>query len=124
MAALQDAKEYRTTLELLESIGPIPALLNKLNKLTLNTGDTELRDHLGAISSYILRASSWAKNREFRVLSSLHRGDMMHLADYIEYKNRVLFLQKYCIDCIALQVPQWQIIATANNWGPLPTPKA
>jgi len=121
--SLQDDKEYRAVLELLDGTGAAISLVNKLGKLAISGNDSTVKIAAGQIAAQIRIVGQWHDSKKFRVLTSIGWDHYAATTGFAEYKTWVLSLQKYCIDAIATQRPQWQVIATANGWHPAPPPR-
>ncbi|WP_175023288.1 hypothetical protein [Rugamonas rivuli] len=117
---MQDDKEYKAVLEVLDVTGGTTPLLNKLGKLAISGNDPYIRESSHYISNYIRSTPAWTSViKKFRVLSSINWDHYKHLPDYQEYRRVVQALHKYCQDCVNAQLPQWQIVARQHGWGPL-----
>lgn len=114
---MNDKKEYTKLLVILNTIATPGNRMNKLNKLTIETQDPQLRE-LGQKIVTALRANG-APDSLPTYIEALSRQPTMTV-------GQSHLLKTYCqvvADCnaaIASVEPQWQRIARAAGWTPPP----
>lgn len=103
-----DKKEYRAAIEVINGIHSPSQFHEKLNKLFVNTEDTQFRK----LILPVLKAMKDAH-------SLLAAKKMSSQKTAINYRTEpYLGLVKYCQQQLAAEKPTWQILAERNGWRP------
>lgn len=115
--ANDDKKEYKDLLLLLSHMGSGTSVLNKIDQLVFKMEDPRLRTATSKISQFFREQPEFAHIKKLRLLDyarsySMNAGSRKQAFDWI------FALQRYCQEHMALQVPQWQIIARSAGWTP------
>ena len=115
--ATDDKKEYRDVLTLLSHMGSGPAVINKLDQLTVKMEDPRLRDTLKKMAQFFREQPELAHAKKFRLLD-FARNYSMNAGSRKDASDGIYSVQRYCEQHVASQVPQWQLIAKAAGWNP------
>lgn len=109
---MNDKKDYKTTLKIIDATATSQAILNQLSGLAVDTDDERLRELLSALSARIrqLGAKSSDKMRLI-VIPKAHpfSGPVAEV---------VAATVEYCNSCIHSCEKQWQILARQAGWTP------
>jgi len=98
----KDKKCYQATIDALMTQGTYAGIINKLNKVYVDTEDADLKKALLAIICNLKEVAS-IKNK---TISLSFNGP--------PYKQII----DYCENCIQSMKPEWQIIAEKHGWKP------
>lgn len=103
------ADEYRAVLEILKGRHDVSGFANKLAKIWAQTEDSELRVRVHEVCEHLKTAALSMPKKNQSLKSSLRITNPPYKA-----------LAEYCVACINLRRPQWQLLAERNGWTPPP----
>ena len=102
-------KDYQPVLSALVDHGTLPSIINKLNKVSITTEDTDLKKLIEPVVANVEDALRNLPTNKKSVKGSLRRSLKAE-----PYK----VLVDYCQKCISSTKSQWQIIAERHGWCP------
>jgi hypothetical protein len=118
---MNDKKEYKSMLKLLDGVSKVETTANKLGQLGIEADDPQVRDAATKLAGWLRSVPATGQNKTQRLIDmakvlAAGSNDAMKA-----HGMAILQLQAYCQKMIASTRPQWQEIALAHGWSP---PKA
>ena len=104
-----DKKDYQSVLSALVDHGTLPSIINKLNKVSITTEDTDLKKLIEPVVAHVEDAL-----RNLPTTKKSLKGSLRRSLKAEPYK----VLVDYCQKCISSTKSQWQIIAERHGWRP------
>ncbi len=115
---MDDKKDYKDTLIILNDTATAASLLNRLGKMGVGSEDTQLQTMVFVLSK-IVRDTMVKSTAKIRLLSMPQSA-----ASYGQIITNAAALAKYCQACVASAEPQWQILARRAGWTPPAKPES